>query len=63
MSWTWCDLRPRVKLRNLSRMSELAFGRTQEEKGGFCAEANPIIRNHYQRAASTNLQFDPFFIL
>jgi hypothetical protein len=41
-------------------MSELVSKATQAEDGGFCTEVNPINRNHYQRAAPTNLRFDPF---
>jgi hypothetical protein len=41
-------------------MSELVSEATQAEEGGFCTKVNPINRNHYQRAAPTNLRFDPF---
>jgi hypothetical protein len=41
-------------------MSGLVSKATQAEKGGFYTEVNPINRNHYRRAAPTNLRFDPF---
>ena len=44
-------------------MSGLVSKATQAEKGGFCTEVNPINRNHYRRAAPTNLRFDPFYEL